>query len=180
MGHIGSEVVLEEPAFIHSSAWLYGKITIGKDASVWPQVVMRSELYEIRIGARSNVQDFVMIHVGYDTPTIIGEDCSITHHATLHGCSIGNRCLIGINATIMDGAVIGDNSIVAGHAIVSEGKTFPANAVIAGVPAKQIAERDNAQENINNAAFYVQNGHNYSQHIERYDEQEFKLLMQRK
>ena len=90
----------------------------------WPNVVTRAETYEIQIGARTNIQDFVMIHVGAASPTIVGEDRSITHHATLHGCTIGDRCLAGINATIMDGAKIGNNCIVAGHTIATEGSEF--------------------------------------------------------
>ena len=138
MGHIGEHVTLDDPAYIHESAWLYGKVYVGPGASIWPNVVTRAETFEIRIGARTNIQDFVMIHVGIASPTIIGEDCSITHHSTLHGCEIGDRCLIGINATIMDGAKIGENSIVAGHTIITENKEFPPNSVIAGVPGKLI------------------------------------------
>ena len=121
MGHIGAEVVLDAPALVHETAYLYGKVYVGPGASIWPNVVTRAEMHEIRIGARTNIQDFVMIHVGSFTPTIVGEDCSITHHVTLHGCEIGDRCLIGINATIMDGAKIGENSIVAGHSSSSLG-----------------------------------------------------------
>ena len=82
MQHIGDHVVLDNPAFVHESARLYGKVYVGPGASIWPNVVTRAEMYEIRIGARSNIQDFVMIHVGSFTPTIVGEDCSITHHVT--------------------------------------------------------------------------------------------------
>ncbi|MDB2643848.1 gamma carbonic anhydrase family protein [Luminiphilus sp.] len=155
MGHIGDHVTLDEPAFIHESAWLYGKVTVGQGVSIWPNAVTRAETYEIRIGARTNIQDFVMIHVGIASPTLIGEDCSITHHATLHGCEIGDRCLIGINATIMDGAKIGDNSIVAGHTIITENKVFPPNSVIAGVPGKVVATRDCGDANTLNAQFYT-------------------------
>jgi carbonic anhydrase/acetyltransferase-like protein (isoleucine patch superfamily) len=95
-----------------------------------------------------------MIHVGAASPTIVGDDCSITHHATLHGCTIGHRCLIGINATIMDGVKIGNNCIVAGHTIVTEGSEFPDNTVIAGVPGKAVASRDCGEANLLNAKFY--------------------------
>lgn len=152
--HIGPHVTLNNPAFIHETALLYGKVTLEEGVSVFPHVVTRAEMQEIRIGARTNIQDFVMIHVGSFTPTIVGEDCSITHKVTLHGCEIGDRCLIGINATIMDGARIGANSIVAGHTIVNEGKVFPENSVIAGVPGKVIASRDNSERNLGNARFY--------------------------
>ena len=154
MGHIGEHVTLDEPAYIHESAWLYGKVYVGPGASIWPNVVTRAETFEIRIGARTNIQDFVMIHVGIASPTIIGEDCSITHHATLHGCDIGDRCLVGINATIMDGAKVGENSIVAGHTIITENKAFPPNSVIAGVPGKVVATRDCGDANRLNAQFY--------------------------
>lgn len=154
MPHVGAEVVLDGLALLHPTAQLHGKVTVGPGASIWPYVVMRSEMHEIRIGARTNLQDFVMIHVGNSTPTIVGEDCSITHRVTLHGCEIGDRCLIGIGATIMDGARIGANSIVAGHAIVMQNQVFPENSVIAGVPAKLIATRDNGEANRRNAVFY--------------------------
>ncbi|HEY9022414.1 gamma carbonic anhydrase family protein [Pseudosulfitobacter pseudonitzschiae] len=163
MGHIGQNVVLDDPAMVHDSALLYGKVYIGPGASIWPNVVTRAEVYEIRIGARSNIQDFVMIHVGNSTPTIVGEDCSITHHVTLHGCEIGDRCLIGINATIMDGAKIGANSIVAGHSIVTENAEFPENAIIAGVPARQVGTRDCSAANLKNAQFYEMNARNYAE-----------------
>ena len=162
MGHISENVTLDNPAFIHESAWLYGKVTIGPGASVWPNVVTRAETYEIRIGARTNIQDFVMIHVGAASPTIVGEDCSITHHATLHGCTIGDRCLIGINATIMDGAKIGNNCIVAGHTIVTEGSEFPDNTIIAGGPGKAVATRDCGDANLVNAKFYSAMAESYA------------------
>lgn len=108
-----------------------------------------------------------MIHVGYHTPTIIGEMCSITHHATIHGATLGDNVLVGINATVMDGAVIGDNAIIAGHSIVREGMVVPENSIVAGVPGKVVATRDNRAANIENAEFYVQNGRNYARGIHR-------------
>jgi carbonic anhydrase/acetyltransferase-like protein (isoleucine patch superfamily) len=167
MSHIGPGVVLDSPLFIHGTALLHGKVWIGPEVSIWPYAVMRSEVHEIRIGARTNVQDFAMIHVGLHTPTIVGEDCSITHRAVLHGCTIGDRCLIGIGATIMDGAVIGANSIVAGHTIVSENKVFPENSIIAGVPGKLIGTRDMGEANVRNADFYRAIAANMAKGIER-------------
>jgi carbonic anhydrase/acetyltransferase-like protein (isoleucine patch superfamily) len=152
--HVGKDVRLDGLALLHPTAQLHGDVHVGPGASIWPYVVMRSEMHHIRIGARTNLQDFVMVHVGNDTPTIVGEDCSITHRVTLHGCEIGDRCLIGINATVMDGAKIGANSIVAGHAIVMQNQVFPENSVIAGVPARLIATRDNGAANVRNARFY--------------------------
>ncbi len=176
MPHIGPDVTLDSPAFVHDTALIHGKVHIAEGASVWPYVVMRSEMYEIRIGARTNIQDFVMIHVGNHTPTLVGAECSITHHVTLHGCEIGDRCLIGINATIMDGARIGANSIVAGHAIVREGAEFPENSVIAGVPAKLVTTRDNGDANARNARFYHRIALNYTEGIERLSPDQIKAL----
>ncbi len=176
MPHVGPDVVLNDPAFVHDTALLHGKVTIGPGSSVWPYVVMRAEMFEIRIGENTNIQDFVMVHVGARTPTIIGDNCSITHHATLHGCTIGDNCLIGISATIMDGAKIGANSIVAGHCIVSEGQQFDDNAVIAGVPGKQIATRDNSNHTKFNANFYHRIAKNYARGIERLSNAELATL----
>ncbi|MGC6535274.1 MAG: gamma carbonic anhydrase family protein [Parvibaculales bacterium] len=167
---------IAESAWVHDTALLYGKISLGEESSVWPHVVMRSEMYHIEIGARTNIQDFVMVHVGGMTPTIVGDDCSITHHVTLHGCTIGDKCLIGINATIMDGAVIGNNCIVAGHAIVTEGSVFPDNSIIAGSPAKLVKERDSGAANAMNAAFYVQNAKNYAKGVHRFSEDDLRAV----
>jgi carbonic anhydrase/acetyltransferase-like protein (isoleucine patch superfamily) len=176
MPHIGPDVTLNDPAFIHDTALLYGKVTLETGVSIWPYVVTRAEMHEIHIGARTNVQDHVMIHVGYDLPTIVGQDCSITHRAVLHGCEIGDRVLIGIGATVMDGARIGANSIVAGHAIVTEGSDFPENSIIAGSPARLVKTRDNSAANLMNARFYHLNAQNYAQGIERFTPENFETL----
>ena len=168
MSRWGADIDVHPSAFVHERALLYGKVTLGPEVSVWPNVVVRSEVHEVRIGARSNIQDFVMIHIGFSQPTIVGEDCSITHHATLHGCEIGDRTMVGINATIMDGVRVGANSIVAGHAILVEGSEFPDNVVIAGVPSKVVAERDCSKANLDNAEFYRRNGINYANGVHRF------------
>ena len=154
---MSSDLTIHESAFVSDSAQLYGRISIAEGASVWHNVVMRAESCEIRIGRMTNVQDFVMVHVGYDDPTVIGDFCSITHHATVHGCSIGNHCLVGINAVVMEGARIGCGSIIAGGAVVPGGKSFPPGSIIAGIPAKLIAERDSARANRLNAWQYHRN-----------------------
>ncbi len=149
--------MIDDSVYISPSAQIYGKISIGDGSSIWHNAVARAECQAIRIGRMTNVQDFVMIHVGYDEPTTIGDFCTIAHHATVHGCTIGDACLIGINVVIMDGAVIGPGSIVAGGACVPEGKIYPENSIIAGVPAKVIAERDNHRANRLNAWQYHRN-----------------------
>jgi len=161
MSQFGSGVDVSKAAFIHPTAQIYGDVTIGEGSSVWINVAMRAEMFAIEIGAHTNIQDFVMIHVGAATPTVIGDHCSITHHCTIHGCTIGDNCLIGINATIMDGAVIGENSIVAGGAFVRENTVIPPNSIVMGVPAKATKERNNWIANRMNAFLYEQNAHAY-------------------
>jgi carbonic anhydrase/acetyltransferase-like protein (isoleucine patch superfamily) len=148
---------IDAEAWIAPSALLTGKIEIASGVSVWHNAVARAECQSIRIGRYTNIQDFVMIHVGYDHSTTIGDFCSITHHATVHGCSLGDACLVGPNAVIMDGVEIGAGSIVAGGAFIPEGKTFPAHSIIAGVPGKVIGERDCSRENRMNAWLYHYN-----------------------
>lgn len=152
---------IDPSVWIAPTAQVYGRISIGPSSSLWPNCVLRAECNEIRIGRMTNVQDFVMIHVGFDHPTRIGDFCSITHHATLHGATIEDHCLIGIHATVMDGAVIGRGSIVAGGAFVTEGSIFAPRSIIAGVPARVIKERDCSRANRLNAWIYHRNADHY-------------------
>lgn len=158
----GKDVKLYNPAFIHPTALIYGDVTIRDGASVWPQVVMRAEIYRIDIGPNTNIQDFVMIHVGDRADTIVGANCSITHRVTLHGCTIGDNCLIGIGATIMDGCVIGENSIVAGGAFLKERTVIPPNSIVMGAPGQVTKTRNNAAANALNAFLYRRNAEAYA------------------
>lgn len=162
MRTFGPLVVLDNPAFIHDSVEIFGKVRIGEGVSIWPRVVIRAETGENIIGPYSNLQDFVMVHIGAGRGTIIGGHCSITHYSTVHGCTIGDNCLIGINATVMDDAVIGDNCIIAGHTIVPEGAQIPANSIVAGVPGKVVKNRNNFVANRINAFIYHYNGLAYA------------------
>lgn len=161
-GAYGPEVTVDAGAWVHPTAQLYGRVTVAEGASVWPNVVVRAESQEVVIGARTNIQDFVMIHVGAGTGTIIGEDCSITHHVTLHGCTIGDRVLVGIGSTIMDGCVIGENSIIAGHAFLKEGTVIPPNSIVMGAPASVARSRNSAGPNAFNAWMYRENARAYA------------------
>lgn len=168
----------EKAAWIAPSAELYGDIRLAEGVSIWPKVVMRAEAAYIQIGAFSNIQDFVMIHYGNDCPSIIGEYCSITHHATVHGATVGDHCLIGINATLMDGCVIGENSIVAGHCIVSEGTVIPPDSIVGGVPAKVIGKRNNRLANRLNAVAYFENAVAFAQgNYRRWSDEDYKEKM---
>lgn len=154
---IGPDVVLDNPAYVHPSALLYGKVRIGEGASIWCNVVARAEMHEIVVGRYTNIQDFAMLHVGDRTPTIIGDYCSITHHCTIHGATIGNHCLIGINATVADGAVVGNNCVIGQHAFVREGQVIPDNSIVVGVPGKVIRTENSYVRNKLNALMYHRN-----------------------
>ncbi len=167
MTEYGALVQVDAAAYIHPTAQIYGDVTIGTGSSVWINVAMRAESFAIEIGAHTNIQDFTMIHVGAATPTVIGDHCSITHHCTIHGCTIGDNCLIGINATIMDGAVIGENSIVAGGAFVRESAVVPPNSIVMGVPAAVTKTRNNWIANRMNAYLYEQNAEAYTRGVHR-------------
>lgn len=155
-------VDLSAAAFVHPSASVYGKVTAREGSSLWCNAVIRSEAAHVDIGRFTNVQDFVMIHTDPGRPVVIGDYCSITHHATIHGATIGNNVLIGINATVYGGAVIGDNSIVGQHAYVKDGTIVPPNSVVVGSPAKVIRTLNSWVANRLNALFYYRNALAYA------------------
>ena len=152
-----TDEIVNKAAFVHPSATVYGKVTLAEGSSLWPNVVVRAEMFEVKVGAYTNIQDFVMIHVGDRTPTVIGDYCSITHHCTIHGCVIGDNCLVGINATIMDGCVIGDNCIIAGGSFLKEGTRIPDNSIVMGTPGKVTRSANNWVKNRFNAYMYHHN-----------------------
>jgi carbonic anhydrase/acetyltransferase-like protein (isoleucine patch superfamily) len=158
----GPEVRLDDPAFIHPTAEIYGKVRIAKGASVWPFAVIRAEGHEIEIGPYSNIQDFVVLHIGMQCGTRIGAYCSITHHATIHAAALGDNCLVGVNATLMDGCVVGDNCIIAGGAFLKEGTVIPDNSVVMGTPGRVTRSRNNWIANRINALVYHRNAVAYA------------------
>src|SRR5438128_12145329 len=124
-------------AFIDQSAQVIGDVEIGEESSVWMCVVIRGDVHQIRIGRRSNVQDGTIVHVMKDThPTTIGDDVTIGHGAVVHGCTIEDRCLIGMRTVLLNGCRIGTGSIIAAGALVPEGMQIPPGSMVMGMPAK--------------------------------------------
>jgi len=156
---------IKDGVFIAPSADVIGRTTIGADSSIWFGVVVRGDVHKIEIGERTSIQDLSMVHVthyknddetdGY--PTIIGSDVTVGHKVMLHGCTIEDACLIGMSATILDGAVIGKESIVGADALVTKGKVFPPRSLIMGSPAKVVRELtdEEVKELYASAARYV-------------------------
>lgn len=119
-----------------ATAVVVGEVTIGDDVSLWYNVVVRGDIHWVRIGARSNLQDGVIVHVERGLhPTLLADEVSVGHGAMLHGCTIGAGSLIGMGAVVLNQAVIGEGSLVAAGAVVREGFTAPPRSLIAGVPA---------------------------------------------
>src|SRR6266545_3424665 len=124
-------------AFVDTSAQVIGDVHLGPESSVWMNVVVRGDVHYIRIGARTNIQDLTMVHVMRDTnPTVVGDNVTIGHSAVVHGCTIEDRCLIGMGAILLNGCVIGTGSIVAAGTLVPEGMVIPPGSMVMGVPGK--------------------------------------------
>ncbi len=128
---------IHSTAYIDDSAQVVGDVEIGEESSVWMCVVIRGDVHRIRIGRRSNVQDGTVIHVMKDThATTIGDDVTIGHAAVVHGCTIDDRCLIGMGAILLNGVHVGTGSIVAAGSLVVEGMQVPPESLVMGSPAK--------------------------------------------
>jgi carbonic anhydrase/acetyltransferase-like protein (isoleucine patch superfamily) len=133
----GKRPKIAATAWIDPSAVIIGDVEIGEDASIWPVTVVRGDVNYIRIGARTNVQDGSVLHVMRDEyPLILGDDITIGHSVTLHGCAIESRCLIGMGAMILNGAKVGAGSIVAAGALIVERTVIPPGSLVMGSPGK--------------------------------------------
>ncbi len=126
-------------AYIQESARLIGDVTIAAQSSVWFNVVIRADVHPVRIGARTNIQDNSTVHVtGGRWATIIGDDVTVGHAVVLHGCRVGNRCLIGIGAIVLDGVEIADDCLIAAGSLLTPGTTVPPQHLVMGSPAKVV------------------------------------------
>ena len=128
---------VDPTAYVDASAQVIGDVHIGAESSVWMNVVIRGDVNVIRIGARSNIQDGTIVHVMRDThPTRVGDEVTVGHAVVLHGCTIDDRCLIGMGAQLLNGAEIGSDSIVAAGTLVTEETKIPPRSLVMGRPGK--------------------------------------------
>jgi carbonic anhydrase/acetyltransferase-like protein (isoleucine patch superfamily) len=133
--------VIHETTFVAPSADVIGEVEIGSHSSVWFQVVIRGDVHRIRIGDRTNIQDHSMLHVTRQKSSCtVGDDVTVGHRATLHGCTIGNRVLVGMGAIILDDVVVGDDCIVAAGALLTKGTQVPSGSLVLGAPAKVVRQ----------------------------------------
>lgn len=156
-----------ENTYIAKSAIIIGDVIIGKKCSIWENAVIRGDLKRIEIGDESNIQDCCILHASPEHAVKIGKGVSVGHAAIIHGATIEDECIIGINATVLDGAYIESGCIVAANAVVPPGMRVEKNSLVAGVPAKVIRKDEKMIEAIR------RNAHIYMQLAERYLQGEF-------
>jgi carbonic anhydrase/acetyltransferase-like protein (isoleucine patch superfamily) len=133
--------------YVDPAAVVVGRVTMGEDASIWPLSVARGDVNFIRIGARTNIQDACVLHVTHDgpyspggIPLVIGDDVTVGHRVTLHACTIGDRCLIGMSSTVLDGALLEDDVFLAAGSLVPPGKRLAAGGLYRGRPAVRVRD----------------------------------------
>ena len=158
----GKHPQIHPTAFVEQSAQVIGDVVIGEQSSVWFNAVVRGDVFYIRIGDRTNVQDGTVIHVANGThATVLEDEVTVGHNVTLHGCHVERGCLVGMGSVVMDGARIGEYSIVAAGALVSPGTVVPARSLVMGVPAK--VRRPLTDEEVAGLDIYWQNYVGYTQ-----------------
>ncbi|MFE3058216.1 gamma carbonic anhydrase family protein [Nocardia sp. NPDC059239] len=150
---------IDESAWVAPNATVAGRVRLEAEVSVWYSAVLRGDMDQITVGARSNIQDGCVLHADPGFPCTVGEGVSVGHNAILHGCTVGDDVLIGMGATVLNGAVIGAGSLIAANALVPEGAQIPPGSLVAGVPGKvrrelSEAERDHIRLN---ATAYLHN-----------------------
>ena len=165
----GKAPTVGEGGWIAPSAELIGDVVLGTDVGVWFGSVIRADNTQITVGDRSNIQEGAMGHSDPGAPLTIGADCTIGHHAILHGCTLGDRVLVGMGATILNRAVIGADSLVGAGALVTEGKVFPPGSLIVGSPARAVRELDATARAmlLVSAQHYVANAKRYAAGLKR-------------
>lgn len=161
--YCGTAPSIDPTALVAAGAALIGDVRVAKNASVWYGVVMRGDLNFISLGEGSNVQDGTVVHLGDEDPTVIMQEVVVGHRAVLHGCTIEPNCLIGMQATVLDGARIGRGSIVGAGAIVPAGAQIPPRSLVLGVPGKVVKTLDEGKEEFNRqlAHKYTRLAYNY-------------------
>ncbi len=160
---------IDPTAWVADSATVIGRVTLGPGASVWPGAVLRADNEPIVVGARSNVQENAVLHTDPGRPLTLGEDVTIGHQAMLHGCTVGDGSLIGIQAVLLNGATVGPGSIVGAGALLTEDKVFPPASLLVGAPAS-VKRTLNAEQIAGlkaTAAGYVERAMDYRSHLVR-------------
>ncbi len=148
LSYAGTSPLIGQSVFIAANATVLGAVTIGDFSSIWYGAVVRGDVGTIHIGTRTNIQDLSMIHVTGDRHnTWIGDDVTVGHRAILHGCTLGNRTLIGMGAILLDGAVIGDNCLIGAGTLVAPRTKIPSGSLVLGSPGKVVRPLTDTERN---------------------------------
>jgi carbonic anhydrase/acetyltransferase-like protein (isoleucine patch superfamily) len=150
--------------WIAPSASMIGNVAIEEDVGIWFGAVLRGDNERIRIGRGSNIQDLCVLHTDPGFPLTVGADCTIGHRAILHGCTIGDRSLVGMGATILNGARIGADCLIGANALITEGKEIPDGSLVVGAPGKIVRslDADEIARLKRSAEHYVQNARRFA------------------
>ena len=165
-------VDMAEGSWIADSAVVIGKVRLEKNANVWFNAVLRGDNELILIGENSNVQDGAIMHTDPGAPLTLGQNVTVGHKAMLHGCTVGDNSLIGINAVVLNGATIGRNCIIGANALIPEGKDIPDGSLVMGSPGKVVRELTPEQHQAitAGAAHYVHNAQRYQRDLHPQDD----------
>lgn len=167
--HLKKKPLLREGVYLAKTAVVLGDVTLGAYSSVWYNAVLRGDINRIVVGEYSNIQDNAVLHLADDFPCILGNWVTVGHSAIVHACTVEDECLIGMGATILDGAIIGAQSIVGANALVTQGMVVPPGSMVLGAPAKvkralTEVERKSlrvwAEKYVDNAAYCLKHGIN--------------------
>ncbi|GLX86917.1 gamma carbonic anhydrase family protein [Thalassotalea loyana] len=158
---------IAETCFIAPTASVIGRVTLKDNASVWFNVVIRADCDDVVIGENSNIQDGSILHVDENFPLEIGKNVTVGHKVMLHGCTIGENSLIGMNAVVLNGAKIGKNCLIGANALVTEGMEIPDGHMVLGSPAKIVKPLDEKTKGLLqlSASHYVKNAEHFAQHL---------------
>jgi len=170
--HHGIAPQIDPSVFLAPSACVIGDVQIGEKSSLWFNVLVRGDVNYIRIGKRTNIQDGTVIHVTHKThPTVIGDDVSVGHSVTLHGCNVQNGCLIGIGAILLDGVDVGESSMVAAGSLLTPGTKIPPRSLVMGRPAKvkKVLTEAECADFHSIAERYIQYQDDYRTNVKRID-----------
>ncbi|MDP3977458.1 MAG: gamma carbonic anhydrase family protein [Pseudomonas sp.] len=167
-----SSVDVHPESWVAPNATLVGKVKLEQGASVWFGAVLRGDNELIHIGEQSNVQDGTVMHTDMGSPLTVGKGVTIGHNAMLHGCTVGDYSLIGINAVVLNGAKIGKYCIIGANTLIGEGKEIPDGSLVVGSPGKVVRELSEAQKNMleASAAHYVHNAQRYARDLAEQDD----------
>jgi len=138
--HLDQVPVIPDSCWVAATASIYGDVVLGERCSVWPSAVIRGDINSIRIGDETNIQDGAIVHLADDFGAVIGKRVTVGHGAIVHACEVGDDCLIGMQATILDGAKIGRECVIGAHALVTQGMVVPDGSMVLGVPGKVVKE----------------------------------------